>query len=210
MRKASLWRLVFFAAALVLLQGAQCPQIPELQDVELTIIAEDYIELTFIADGTINVHSGAETIDIEDLRQKIDDAGVDIEDVDSLWVSQVLYGVTAYNEGVDDRWIEHGTVTISRTDEGTSAVVLNDFSAEVYPLLGQLVAAPFEPGAITYTNDLLADVLAALKSGATQDFVVTGEASGESVPTGRPTDFVWRVRVYFQIAGRTTTELPRL
>lgn len=207
MRSRTILRLAVYAALFVVLQGAQCPQIPELKDVEVTVVTEDYVELEFQARGSINWHSDTETIDIEDLRRELEEADVDVAAVDTIVVSAVLYGVTAYNETVFDRQIVDGTLTITRTDGGGSATLFDDVDVEVYPLLGELVPAPFEPGGVDFINDLLADVLAALKGSGPSSFSVYGDVSGVSEPQARDTSFDWRVRIYYQVMGRVTTEV---
>lgn len=208
MRTRTLARLGIYAALFVVLQGAQCPSIPSTKQVKMTIVAQNYIEFTFLAQGDLNYHAGSETIDIEDLRQDLDDAGVELADVDSVLISQVLYGVTAYRETETDREIVDGTVTLSRTDESTSATIFQSVDQPVYPLLGELVPAPLAPGGVDYINDLLADVLNAIKYGGPSEFVVSADASGTSEPQGRETDFDWRVRIYYQVIGRADVEVP--
>lgn len=205
-RKVVLSSLFFLA--LVALLGARCPQIPELVDYDVSVPLDAYIELVFEARGSINVHSDADTIDIISLRDDLRDAGIEVGDVDTAWVTNVLYGVVAYNETPVDREIVDGTVTVIREDDGTSAVLFSDVDAEVYPLLGLLVPAPIEPAGVDFVNELLADALTALKDYSVSEFVVAGEASGVSEPQGRYTDFDWRVRIEFQVVGRATVEKP--
>jgi len=205
-----LWRLGFYLALLLILPGAQCPQYPEIKDLQVSLVADHHIELTFEARGSLNVHSDTDTIDVADLRAGLEDAGVDVAQIDSAWVTRVVYGVVAYNETPTDREIVDGRVEIERLDDGTSAVLFDDVDVEVYPLLGELVGAPVEPGGVEYVNELLADVLWALKSAVSPEFVVRGEASGVSEPQGRDTNFDWRVRIYFQIVGPAVLEVPRI
>jgi len=209
MRASTLARLGVYLALFVLLQGAKCPSIPSTKQVKMTVVAQNYIEFTFEARGSLNYHSGDETIDIQDLRQDLVDAGVTLEDVDSVVASQVLYGVTAYGELPDtDREIVDGTVTLSRSDNASSATIIDNVDQEVYPLLGELVPAPLAPGGIDYINTLLADVLEAIKTGSPSAFVVSAEASGVSEPQGRETNFDWRVRLYYHVIGWADVEVP--
>jgi hypothetical protein len=208
MRTRTLARLGIYLALFVLLQGAKCPSIPDTKTMKVTAVVQDYIEFAFQAQGSLNYHSGDETIDIEALRQDLEDAGIEMADVDTVLVSQVLYGVTEYREEETDREIVDGTVTLSRTDESTSATIIDNVDQAVYPLLGELVPAPLAPGATEYINDLLADVLQALKYGGPSEFVVSADASGISEPLGRYTDFEWRVRIYFQAMGKAEVEVP--
>ena len=208
MRIATLARLGVYLALLVVLQGAKCPTIPTTKNLKMTVVTQQYVELTFAARGSINTHSDTDTIDVAQLRQDLEDAGVDVESVDSVFVASVLYGVTAYNEAATDREIVDGTVTVSRPDEASSATIFDNVDQPVYPLLGELVPAPVELGGIAYVNDLLADVLQAIKSGGSEIFLVEADASGVSEPQGRYTNFDWRVRINFHVVGETDMEVP--
>lgn len=209
MRK-SLCRLAFFAVLFIVLQGAQCPQVPDMTDTEVTVVADDYVELVFLARGSINTHSDNDTINIAELRDEIEDAGIDLGAIDSAWVTRVLYGVIAYNEGPHDRAIANGRVVVNREDTAQSATLFDNVNVDVYPLLGTLEPAPIESGGIEFLNDLLADVLTALKDYTVDEFIISAESSGDSNPQDRDTNFDWRVRIYYQIVGSDTIEVPQL
>ena len=206
MYKRLIARCVITLALAVLLMGAKCPGIPETHDIELTVVTEDIIEMSFLARGSINYEASAEIIDVGDLREQIDDAGIDLEDLEDISVSLIEYGVTAYNEPATDRQIVDADVTVKRTDGGPSSVLINDLDAMVYPLLGKLEPAPLDKAGVDFINDLLDDVLAALKAGDSQDFQVIGAVEGVSEPTGRTTNFDWRVVIHYQITGKIKVE----
>jgi hypothetical protein len=208
MRKKDGLRIVTFLALGLLVLGAKCPGVPDTEEVEMTLVTEEYIEFTFQARGDINDDSGTEIIDVNDLRQQLDDAGVSVDRVDTIRVASVLYGVVAYNEAETDRQIVNGSVSIRRGDE-TPVVLIDDFSAMVYPLLGRLVAAPIDPAGIDFLNLLMADLLEALKDHSVATFAVSGSSSGESQPGARETNFDWRVRVNYHVSGRFLVDAPR-
>ena len=208
MRRTAVARCGVFLALAVLLMGAKCPGIPETPDINITIITEEYIELAFEARGDINVESSADSISVQELREDLEGAGIDVSQVEEILVSSVEYGVTFYDEGPGntDRRIVDADVTVTRRDDATSALLIDDLSVDVYPLLGMLAPVPIEPGGVAFINELLADLLAALKGGGDPYFVVVGEVSGVSEPTERTTNFDWRIRIYYQIAGVFPTE----
>jgi hypothetical protein len=210
MRFTTLGKVALYAALFVLLQGAKCPSIPEMKTVEMTLVSQQSVDLPFEARGSFNTASGAEMIDIEELRQDLLDADVEISQVDTIVVSAIEIGVTAYNEPATDRRITGGTVTLTRTDLGTSQVICTNVDLQVYPLLGKLEPAPVDPAGIAFANALLADVLHALKYGGPSEFEVSATASGVSEPVDRETNFDWRVRVYYEVMGRREVEVPDL
>lgn len=208
MYKKTIVRCVITLALAVMLMGAKCPGIPKSHDIELTVVTSEVIEMPFEARGSINFEAGIEIIDVGELRDQIEDAGIEIDLVRDIKVSSVEYGATAYNEPETDRQIVNAQVTVKRTDTGPSAVLIDDLDAMVYPLLGSLVPAPIDESGVNFINDLLDDVLVALKAGASADFQVIGAVTGESQPTGRTTNFDWRVRIHYQISGGYPTESP--
>jgi len=208
MRKTMLWKLILFVGPLLILQGAKCPGIPEMEDVSVTAVAEEYVDLEFEARGSINAESDVVTIDIDDLREELEDNDIDVGTIDTVVVHSILYGVTAYNEAETDRSIVNGRLELTRLDTDESAVLFDDVDVAVHPLLGELVAPPLAPGGVGFLNELMGDVLEALHTGTPSEFAVTGAVSGQSEPTERETNFDWRVRIYYQVAGEVEVERP--
>ncbi|MFH1143793.1 MAG: hypothetical protein V1774_04545 [Candidatus Eisenbacteria bacterium] len=211
MRKHVFIRLAALAVMLLVLQGAKCPQIPEMKTIELTAVSEQYVEFTFEARGTLNALNDEATaeISIDDLREDLEDADVDIEMVDTVLVHKILYGVTAYSEADTTRTIANGTLVVVREDTDEAATIFDDADEEVYSLLGELVAPPFTPEGIDFLNELMLDMLAAIKNPSFHgSFILTGTVTGQSLPLDRETNFDWRVRLYYQVAGRVEVERP--
>jgi hypothetical protein len=205
-------KLLVLLLMLLPLVGAKCPGIPETKDMTITIVTEEQMELLFVAQGSVNVDSDVETINTEDIRDDLLDAGLtqeDIEAIETITVEAVEYGTVTYNEPATDREIVDIDVTVWRVGaEADSALLVSDFSTMVHPLLGILVPAPIEPSGIDWINDLLEEVLEAIKdeSGST-NFSVMGRASGQSEPMGRETDFTWRLVISYQIPSGFPVEV---
>jgi hypothetical protein len=208
MRKKTVARIGIFLALAIIVMGAKCPKIPDTHEINITLVTEESIEITFEARGSMNVDSNVAFINIDELRQDLEDAEIRTDLITAIRVSKVEYGVVAYNEEGTDRQIVGAEVTLKRPDEGTSAVLVSGLDAEVYPKLGKLVPVPTQPGGIAYINDLLADVLDAIQSGGTSGLAVYGTSSGTSEPTDRASNFDWRIRIYYQIAGGMPTDVP--
>jgi len=210
MRKAVPLRLAMFCGMLLVLQGAKCPQIPEMETVEITAVAEEYVEMEFVAEGSINYHQDDVTIDVLELLSDLEEADIEVDQIDTVLVHAILYGVTVYGEEPTDRRIVDGHLEVTREDTDETAVIFDNVDVDVYPLLGELVPAPIEPGAADFINDLLADVLVALKTGTPATFELDAEVSGVSEPQARDTHFQWRVRILYQVVGRVEVERPGL
>lgn len=205
-------RLLVLLLILLPLVGAKCPGIPETKDMTITIVTEEQMELLFVAEGSVNVDSDVETINTEDIRNDLLDAGLsqeDIEAIETVTVEAVEFGTVIYNEPETDREIVDIDVTVWQVGaEADSAVLVTDFSQEVYPLVGLLVPAPIDPAGIDWINDLLEDVLEAVKDeSGSSNFSVMGRASGRSEPQGRPTDFTWRLVISYQIPSGFPVEV---
>jgi hypothetical protein len=208
MYKKMLARCVIALALATLLVGAKCPGIPSTHEIHVTVVAEEAIDLEFLAQGGINSEAGGDVISIEELWDLLDDADIDVEQLQYMKVSSVLYGVTAYDEDVTDRQIVDGRVTVRRGEVGPSAVLIDDLDVAVYPLLGKLVKAPISEGGVDLINGLLDDIVSALKTGSPQDLALIGAVEGISEPQGRYTNFRWRIRINYQIAGGVPVDSP--
>jgi len=213
MRKTAIIRIGVSLGLAALVMGAKCPKIPETHEVEITLVTEEFVELLFEARGSMNRDSSIEVINVAQLRQDLEDAGIETELIKAMKVSKVEYGTVEYYEddvdpGATDRSIVNAQVSLTRVDNSTSAVIVDGLSVDVYPLLGILKPVPTETAGIAFINDLLEDILDAIQHGGVSNFVVFGSSSGTSTPTERDSNFDWRVRIYYQIAGGMPTDVP--
>jgi hypothetical protein len=210
MRFATLGKVALYVALFVLLQGAKCPSIPQMKTVEMDLMTQQYVDLPFEARGGFNTASGSEMISVDELRDDLENADVEIAKVDTIVIAAIEIGVTGYHEPAPDRRITGGTVTLTRTDQGTSHVVCSNVNLDVFPLLDKLEPAPVDPAGIAFANDLLNDVLHALKFGGPSEFEVSATATGVSEPVDRETNFDWKIRIYYHVMGRREVEVPDL
>lgn len=205
-------RLLFFLLMLLPLVGAKCPGIPDTKNMTITVVTEEQLELTFVAHGSVNIDSDTETIDTAQIRDDLLDLGLeqeDIEAIETITVEAVEYGTVEYLEGPTDREIVDVDVVVRRTDApADSAVLVTGFSTLVEPLEGILVPAPITEDGIDWINDLLAEVLEAIKDeSGSSNFTVEGTARGRSEPMDRETDFTWRLVISYQIPAGFPTEV---
>jgi hypothetical protein len=209
MRKTAIIRIGVFLALAALVMGAKCPKIPDTHDINVILVTEDYFEVLFEARGSLNIDSSFETIDIIQLRDDLEDAGMETDLIEKIRVAKVEYGTVDYYEGVNDRRIVGAQVSIERLDTGASAVIADNVNVDVHPLLGLLVPVPTETAGIAFVNELMADVVDAIKHGGVTEFVVQGHSSGTSTPTTRTSNFDWKVRVYYHVSGGMEVEVPK-
>ncbi len=209
MSRTAFIKLGFFFVLGLVVMGAKCPSVPSTEEVPVVVIANKHIDFHFEARGIINYHDDTQTIDVEELRQDLDDAGISVENINSILVESVTYGTVAYNEPATDRAIVNGNMTAMRLDTAASQTIFSNASSDVYPLLGLLIPAPIETGGITFINTMLADLLAALKDGSgVTSFSLQGSVDGTSTPTERDTNFDWRVRITYQISATYYADVP--
>jgi hypothetical protein len=209
MRRATLTKLGLYAALFVLLQGAKCPSVPSSKKLTMAVVAEDYIELTFQARGETNVLNelSSVTVDLIGLRDDLDAAEVPYGSISAVNVSSVMYGVVAIGPGESDRAIENASVTVAWDYPDADGGTLFDVASQpVAPLLGLLVPAPLQPGGIDVINRAAADLLAALNS-SEATFTMSAHTTGVSTPVENPTNFDYRVRIYYSLTCPTEVEV---
>jgi hypothetical protein len=201
---------LFIPLALALLAPAKCPKVPGTDDMTVTVVTEEFVELEFVASGDLNDDSDVETIDVDEIRADLEDLDVDISELQSIQVSRVEWGVTEYNEPATDRRITDGWAQVSwwknaDPPQGPQDIVV-DLEVDVYPLLGRLAPPPIVEGGINFVNVMLVELLDELKNPTGAVFQVQGSGGGLSEPQERSTDFKWRLRIYYQLVGEVTID----
>lgn len=201
MRRMIYVELAVLALALSTL-GSGCPVIPQIKDriVELAVGGSTIAE--FVASGVINTYDDTKTVDLHDgldLAQIIDDAGVDVSDVESVKLSGVSDRVTVPDPN-PGRTIANGTVTIQRAG-GAVTPLVTGFNVNVNSVTS-FQTATLDPAGVAVLNALLADLLAEVKTGTpASNTMVTYHVSGQSQPTGVETNFTWELKVDVSILG---------
>jgi hypothetical protein len=75
---------LFIPLALALLAPAKCPKVPGTDDMTVTVVTEEFVELEFVASGDLNDDSDVETIDVDEIRADLEDLDVDISELQSI------------------------------------------------------------------------------------------------------------------------------
>lgn len=135
------------------------------------------------------------------LMNKLDEYGVELEDVVSITMVSGEYKVTKPSKGHD--WTVTGEVTIKRQDDPMGPVTegpeifVNLTSQSLNAAQGMPVPADLNSAGVGVVNN----ALAALKMGGDPRLIVTME-SDDITPAPSPSDplmFKWQARIVFQI-----------
>jgi hypothetical protein len=140
------------------------------------------------------------------LMGKLDEYGVELEDVMAITMVSGEYKVTKPAKGAD--WTVTGEVTIKRQDDPSGPVTegpeifVNLTSQPLAAAKGMPVPADLNSAGVTVVNNALAD----LKMGGDPRLIVTME-SDDITPApspSNPLEFKWMARIVFQIVINTS------
>jgi len=205
-------RSTLAALALVMLTAQGCLLIPEIEKRVVELAVGGSTTQEFVASGELNVHDQRDTVDIStaiDLPQLLDDAGIDISDVQDIKLAGVFYRVTQ-QDPTANREIQNGTVTIQRGLGGAETSLVDNFNVAI----NDPANASFQPGnlaapGVTVVNQLLTDILTALQAGLPPpNGIVITHVNGQSVPGNVATDFKYELRIDLSIVGTVHVDVP--
>jgi len=193
----------------VILLGAGCFPIPQIEEKVVELVATSAVSAEFQAQGVINLHEDEVTIafgDSLDLGGILSDAGIDPDEVISISFAGASYEVLV-PDTVPNRRIENGTVTVARDGPAAPTDLITGFSAPVV-VTGYEQTVVMEPLGVAVIDGLLQDVLQAVKAGqAPPNTVVTFGVSGEAHPIDQPSTFTWRLKLYVSVVGQQELDL---
>jgi len=206
--KSILWKSAALLP-LVLSLGAGCPLIPDLEEKVVELAVGGSTIVAFESEGALNFHYDTKTIDIADsldIEGILDDAGVDVDSVQSVKLANVSYRVTR-QDPEPTRRIENGNVWIRRGSSPDSTLLVSNFSEDVNSVTN-FKPAPLNAAGVAVVNDILADILADVQAGITPSESITYIVTGISTPGAVPTDFAWELKVDVTIVGTVKVEVP--
>lgn len=188
--------------------GSSCPLVPDVDDKVVELALGGSTILTWEARGEVNDKGEEECFDLSDeldLNQILEDAGVDVEDVEDIALAGVSYRVIKADP-VPGRAITNSNVSVKR-DAGAYAQMITNFSAPA-DVTYDWVTATLDPAGVAVVNDMLDDLLAAIHSGGS--IPVSGCAlwEGESTPVSVDTNFDWQMKIDISIVGKIEVEIP--
>lgn len=216
MRRNALLSLLALVLAALTVQGG-CVIIPEVNSKIVEMVASGTACDTLDAIGVINNHNDTSTFDIRaeiDIAQVLEDAGIDVSEVDSIAVFGVTYKTTQPDPD-DTRAIVDGQVTVERgtlvgstfTPTQGPVVVIADFDQIVNDATTDMTA-PVSAAGIALLNGLLQDLLDEVKgSGFVTDSAIRYTVTGISNPQNVATNFKWRICVKVNIKGKVEVDV---
>lgn len=206
------YRSTLAALALVMLTAQGCLLIPEIEKRVVELAVGGSATQEFVASGELNVHDQRDTVDLAtviDLPQLLDDAGIDISDVEDIKLAGVFYRVTQ-QDPTANREIQNGTVTIQRGLGGTETSLVSNFNVAV----NDPANATFQPGnlaspGVALVNQLLTDMLTAVKAGLPlPNSILITHVNGASSPANVETNFKYELRMDLSIVGTVHVDVP--
>jgi hypothetical protein len=212
------WLLSLLALVLVALtvQGG-CVIIPEVKSKIVELVASGTACDTLTAVGIVNDHDDFDVIDLKaglDIRQTLEDAGIDVSDVDSIAVFGVTYKTTQPDPN-GAREIVNGQVTATRgtlvgstfSPTGPEVLVITSFNQIVNAATTDQTA-PLSAAGITMLNQLLQACLAEAKGGPpVTDSAIQYHVTGQSLPMNVATNFKWRICVKVNMKGTVEVDV---
>ena len=215
MRRNALLSLLALVLTALTVQGG-CVIIPEVKSKFVELVASGTVCDTLEAAGVLNTHDDVDDVDLGSLNipALLDDAGIDVGDVDSIAVFGITYKTTRPDPD-PAREIVNGQVTVKRGSGTGPAFVPTTAEVVVISSFDQVVnaattdqTAPVSAAGIALLNDLLQDLLDEAKGqGVVLDRVIRYHVTGTSNPQGVESDFAWRICVKVNIKGEVEVDV---
>lgn len=204
-------RIVGLLGAVILL-GVGCFPIPQIEEKVVELVATSSVSAEFQAQGTINLHEDEVTIALDDsldLAGILDDAGIDVSEVESISFGGAAYEVIE-PDTVANREITGGLITVQR-EGGAQTNLVTDFSAPVV-VTGYEQTVTMESAGVAVINGALQDLLQAAKANTVPPTqmpnpALTFTVSGTSQPISEPSNFRWRLKLYVCVVGQIKMDL---
>lgn len=204
-------RSTLAALILTMLVGQGCLLLPEIEKRVVELAVGGSTTQEFSAIGEINTINDRDTVDVRtaiDLPGLLDNAGIDLSDVETIAFAGAAYRVTQ-QDPTANRAITGGTVTIQRGLGGAETTLISNFNVAVNdPANANFQPATLNSAGVNVVNQILNDILTELKGGApaTNTLVIT-HVSGNSTPAVA-TNFKYELRLDVSIVGTVHVDVP--
>lgn len=207
MRARTFASFAALATGWMLFSAASCPLIPDADTRTVELAVTGSAVQGFEARGIINTYDQSETFNLGDdinIRQILDDNGVDVADVTDISVANVYVRCTTPDPN-PGRAITNTHVSVTAPGGGPQPLVDN-FSLTVDSAT-DWTEVPLLPQGVNAINGVLDQLLSDLRAGSDSNLELGYSASGISVPTGASSNFDWEIRLDLNIVGTVTVDI---
>lgn len=208
MKRHHLLRLPSLALATLFLAGTGCPLIPNIEEKVVELAVGASVIVPFEARGIINEKGQIACFFFDeelDLRQILDDAGVDVSDVKDISLSGVAYRVARADPNPSRR-IQNSSVSIAFGDDGPASFVTN-FSGSAGAVT-EFTTVGLDAAGVGLVNSMLDALLASIQNDTNIPLEGCATWTGQSVPLDEDTSFDWEIRLDITIVGEVTVDIP--
>lgn len=216
MRFSRLQQALALVLVVLTVQGG-CVIIPEVKSKIVELVASGTACDTLDAIGILNNHDDTDFFDIKDginIQEIAEDAGIDLDNVDSVYISGVTYKTTQLDPE-PNREIVNGTVTVQRgtivggsfVASGSEVPIIENFNVMVNSVTTDQTA-PLTAAGIQLIQQLLNECLTEAKGGPDAlNTAIQYHVTGVSNPQGIQTNFRWRICVSMNMAAPTEVDV---
>jgi hypothetical protein len=191
------------------LAGTGCILIPKIEKRNVRLVVSRIATVPLHATGATNTISAASTVNLRDsidLAAAVSDAGIDAAQLDSVVIGKVEYRVVS-KDATAGRAIDHANIQVraGRTTGAYTDLIL-DFSHPA-DAVTPWTRAPLASAGVTELNQMLAAILAEIKTGTPANENLGYTLTGASAPTTTATDFWYEIRLTILMSGRIKTDV---
>ena len=216
MRLSRLQQALALVLVMLTVEGG-CVILPEVKSKIVELVASGTACDTLEAIGIINDHDDRSSFDIKDgidIQQLAEDAGIDLDLVDSVFVSGVTYKTTMPDPD-PGREIVNGNVTVQRgnivggnfTGVGSAVNIITGFNVLVNSVTTD-TTAPVTPAGIQLIQQLLNECLQEAKGGPPAlNTAIEYHVTGQSLPQNIATNFKWQICVSLNMKAPTEVDV---
>jgi hypothetical protein len=207
MRRFRFWPQMALVLAMAVMNGG-CLLIPDFQDKLVELAVSGSTSAVFTVDGSATTADETKAVDVAtelDLKQILEDAGIDVSDVTHVALSGVAYRIVR-PDADPSREITNGTITVQR---GGGAVenLVTGFAAGPGAASG-FQNVSLDPAGVTVVNGLMEAIRLALPN-PPADGLITFHLTGDMTSgSGNPADFDVELKITVSVTGTISVTVP--
>jgi hypothetical protein len=197
-----------FALVSAGLMGSECPSIPEIKERVVDLVLGKSVTLEFHAEGSSQVEDSATLILADfDLAGAIEEAGLDVSDVEQVFLTGVSYRIKN-PDATPTRAIQNGMVEIRLGGIGAFSPLVENFNETVNDVV-DFKTATLNPEGVTLINDQLSDYLSAVQNNPDEPVttVLDYHWTGQTTPAEPSANFDWELKIDIEIVGNIQVDV---